>query len=453
MLGATLLFSLNTLLAQDATARSSRIVGIVVDSIHKSGLEGADVIVSGMSSPVTTDALGRFTIDSLAPGTYQVGVFHPLIESLGLTLASKPFSVGRDSTGVVNLAIPPVTTLASRYCGAATAPKGTAVVAGRVLDPDNADPLPGATILLSWVDMTVSRQAGVRHTPHELRTESDSAGAFKFCGLPNDLDASLEVTRSGVSTGEVEFSTRGAPFTFENLAIARSSAALGRGMVRGTVLSVDNRPVGNARVEAPGRGVAVVTKDDGTFNLDGVPIGTQLIIVRRLGFEPARINVNVSSRQPTDLKVTLGPSAPVLDAVLVTARRNYALEKSGFVARQRAGWGKYFTREQIQKANPYNLTDFLSNVPGIQVVHGLGGASVNDRRVRTILGGGRGGGCTHIWIDGFEWNIAEAGDIDAFVSPGDIIGLEVYKEREIPVQYMPRADQTCPAVVILVWTR
>lgn len=27
-----------------------------------------------------TDSLGRFSIDSLAAGTYQVGVFHPLLE-------------------------------------------------------------------------------------------------------------------------------------------------------------------------------------------------------------------------------------------------------------------------------------------------------------------------------------------------------------------------------------
>ena len=70
-----------------------------------------------MSSTVITDSLGRFTIDSLAPGTYQIGVFHPLLETLGLTLTTRPFTVGRDSTGVANLAIPSVETLASRYCG------------------------------------------------------------------------------------------------------------------------------------------------------------------------------------------------------------------------------------------------------------------------------------------------------------------------------------------------
>src|SRR5881397_3596710 len=86
--------------AQSQSPRTSRIVGIVIDSIHSSGLAGADVMLSGSGSTVTTDSLGRFVIDSLAPGTYQVGVFHPLLESLGLTLTTKPFTVGRDSTGI-----------------------------------------------------------------------------------------------------------------------------------------------------------------------------------------------------------------------------------------------------------------------------------------------------------------------------------------------------------------
>jgi hypothetical protein len=449
MLGATLLFPIQAILPQNATARSSRIIGIVVDSIHRSGLEGADVIVSGMSAPVKTDSLGRFVVDSLPPGTYQVGVFHPLIESLGLTLASKPFSVGRDSTGVVNLAIPTVTTLAARYCGTEMMPQHHAVVAGRVLDPDNDEPARGAKVSLTWVDILVSKKAGVAHTPHELLAETDSAGFFRFCGVPEELDATVQGTRSGVSTGEVEITTRGSQFTFENLAIGSSSDLPAKGIVIGTVLSLESLPVGGARVEAQGRGVSAVTKEDGTFNLEGVPTGTQLIIVRRLGFQPSRVSVNVTSRQPTELRVALGPTAPVLDAVLVTARQNYALEKSGFASRKRLGWGNFFTRDEIQKRNPYNLTDILTDVPGIRVVHGLGGATIQDNNPKSILGAGR-GGCTRVWVDGSEWGAVDAGDIDTFVLPNEIIGLEFYRARRAPIQY-GGADQEC--VVLIVWTR
>jgi hypothetical protein len=450
MIGAMIVFAPGTFFAQSPAPKTSRIVGIVIDSIHKSGLEGAEVIVSGLAAPVTTDSLGRFAVDSLVPGTYQVGVFHPLIESLGLTLASKPFNVGRDSTGVVNLAIPSVATLASRYCGKEVTPAHPAVVAGRVLDPDNDEPVLGAKISLAWVDMVVSKETGVVRTPHQLRADADSTGFFRFCGLPADLDAVVQGERSGVSTGEVAISTHGSQLTFENLAIASAKGTSMKGTVRGTVVSLDNQPVRGARVEAPMWGVAVVTKDDGTFNLDGVPTGTQLIIVRHIGFEVARVPVNVSSRQPIEVRVTLGPSVNVLDPVLVTARANSALEKDGFAARRRTGWGKYFTSEDIAKRNPYQVSDMLTEVPGIRVVHGLGGATIQDNSAKYILGGGRGGSCTRVWVDGYEWRMVDAGDIDTFVQPLDIIGLEVYKAHEAPVQYRG-VDDNC--VTLVLWTR
>ena len=99
MIGAMLVFAPGTFFAQSPAPKTSRIVGIVIDSLHQSGLEGAEVIVSGLASPVTTDSLGRFSVDSLAPGTYQVGVFHPLIESLGLTRAEVDRSVWAVESG------------------------------------------------------------------------------------------------------------------------------------------------------------------------------------------------------------------------------------------------------------------------------------------------------------------------------------------------------------------
>jgi len=452
MIGAMLVFTPGTFFAQSPAPKTSRIVGIVIDSLHKSGLEGAEVIVSGLASSVTTDSLGRFTVDSLVAGTYQVGVFHPLIESLGLTLASKPFTVGRDSTGVVSLAIPSATTLALRYCGKEVTPAHPAVVAGRVLDPDSDMPVSDAKISLAWVDMVVSKETGVVRTPHQLHADVDSTGFFRFCGLPADLDAVVQGERSGVSTGEVAISTHGSQLTFENLAIASSNENSRKGSVRGTVVSLENQPVKAARVEAPMWGVAVVTKDDGTFNLEGVPTGTQLIIVRHIGFEVERVTVNVTSRQPIEVRVTLGPSVNVLDPVLVTARANYALDKNGFTARQRTGWGKYFTREDIARRKPYQVSDLLREVPGIRVVRGIAGASIQDAgaSARYILGGGRGGSCTRVWVDGFEWRVVDAGDIDTFVQPSDVIGLEVYKAHEAPIQYRG-VDDNC--ITILMWTR
>ena len=438
------------IIAQGTAPHTSRIVGIVVDSIHKSGLEGAEVMVSGMASTVITDSLGRFTIDSLGPGTYEIGVFHPLLESLGLTLATKPFIVGRDSTGVVNLAIPSVETLAVRYCGNTAAAAHPAVVAGRVLDADTDQPVRGAVVSLAWVDVVISKETGVVRTPHKLEATADAKGFFKFCDLPEDLDATVQAGYSGTFTGEVAVSTHGSPLTFENLALAAVTPVAVKGIVLGAVVSLDDHPVTGARVEAPMWGAAVMTNADGSFILPGVPTGTQLLIIRHLGFEAARVTVNVTSRQPVEIRVTLGPAVNQLDPVLVTARRNLVLDKDGFTARRRTGWGKYFTAEDIEKRNPQYLSDMLTQVPGIRVDRRPGGATVREDRRTSILGGGRpGGSCPTVWVDGSQWRSVEPGDIDQFVSPREVAGLEVYKPGDAPVRF--RALDDC--ITLVVWTQ
>ncbi|MEO8580014.1 MAG: carboxypeptidase regulatory-like domain-containing protein [Gemmatimonadales bacterium] len=432
---------------QAVTGNTSRIVGIVIDSIHASGLAGAEVLVSGVSSTITTDSLGRFSVDRLPPGTYQVGVFHPLLESLGLTLTTKPFAIGPDSTGVADLAIPSVATLAGRYCARQTDHARQAVVAGRVRDPDTEAPIRDATISLRWVDVMVSKETGITRTPHELTVNTDSAGFFRFCGVSDALDATVQAGRAGVWTGEVAISTTDAPFTFEDLALASSRDSWAKGSVRGNVRSVDDQPIAGARVEAPMWGAAIVTNPDGTFALESLPTGTQLIIVRRIGFEAARITVNITSHQPTELSVVLGPSAKIMDTVLVVARRNQTLERGGFFARQRSGWGRYFTHDEIDKRSPQYVSDLLKEVPGISVTRGAGGVVVGSSRITSILGGRR-GGCSRIFVDGTEWRLIDPGDIDGFVSPNEVSGLEVYKPGTAPARY--RGIEEC--LVILVWT-
>ena len=159
--------------------------------------------------------------------------------------------------------------------------------------------------------------------------------------------------------------------------------------------------------------------------------------------------VNVTSRQPTVLNVVLGPRVTVMDPVLVTARRNYALEKDGFLARQRSGWGTYFGHDEIEKRNPDRLTDILTAVPGIRIARGVGGASIVSDRQTSILGGGR-GGCARLWVDGTEWRLIDPGDADAFISPREIAGLEVYKPGTAPVQFRSMDDR---CVTVIVWTQ
>ncbi len=86
-----------------AKTGKASITGVAIDSLNGDFLVGAEVVIEGARLNLTTDTFGRFRADSLAPGTYQVGIFHPLLDTLGLSLATQPFHVGPDSVSVVSL--------------------------------------------------------------------------------------------------------------------------------------------------------------------------------------------------------------------------------------------------------------------------------------------------------------------------------------------------------------
>ncbi|HET9637299.1 MAG TPA: carboxypeptidase regulatory-like domain-containing protein [Gemmatimonadaceae bacterium] len=422
----------------------ARIIGVVADSVSGAPLQGADVQASGVATMVKTDSLGRFTIDSLVPGTYQVAVYHPILESLDITLATQPFTIGRDSAGVVSLAVPSILTLVRRYCANAQSSQTPSVIAGRVLDPDTEQPIENAHVSLAWEEVFVSKTTGIVHTPHESKAETNSSGFFKLCGLPNDLSGTMLVTRGGVTSPELPVNVNGALLDFQNVLLPAKSAAKGDGVVTGRVLSPAGKPVSNARVDIPMAAVSTVTRDDGGFRFIGVPSGTLMVVARSISYSSAAQQIDVTPREPIDVTLTLGEKTVTLDTVVVTARRNIALEKNGFAARKRAGGGHFFTSEDVDRRHPSQITDMLRNLPSIVVRNVTGGTVVVGRTASPFARP-----CTRVWVDGFEWASVAPGDLDSFVNPNDVIGMEVYQGDEVPSRFRG-LNGNC--LTLVIWT-
>ncbi|HEV7838352.1 MAG TPA: carboxypeptidase regulatory-like domain-containing protein, partial [Gemmatimonadaceae bacterium] len=179
------------------------IVGVVVDSLNGRYLAGADVLIEGSKTALTTDSLGKFRLDSLAPGNYQVGVFHPLLDTLGIALATQPFHVGADSISYVVLSVPSAPTIIRNSCKVRPRQQGRSAVIGHVLDPETTEPVAGAEVSLAWTQFEVSKEVGIRQSPRLLRDTTDASGAYRICGIPNEMEATLQARRGSWTTAEI----------------------------------------------------------------------------------------------------------------------------------------------------------------------------------------------------------------------------------------------------------
>jgi hypothetical protein len=437
-----------------ATARTGKaqILGIVVDSLHGRFLAGADVVVEGAKNGVQTDSLGKFKLDSLAPGTFQVGVFHPLLDTLDIVLLTAPFHVGPDSAGVVVLGVPSAPTIIHRACPGKTDASAASAVIGHVNDPESLAPVPGAEVSVGWTELQVSKSFGIRRTPHVLRDTTDKTGSFRICGLPSGLSASMQARRGSVATAEVPIEIGEGPSqvfarTLSLSAVDSAAARTGNSSVSGVVQLEGSSTNAGTRVELTGTDIVAMTNERGEFAMQNLPSGTGLLLARHLGFSAETAPVELSSREPQRVTMKLSKYVAMMDPVLVTARRTRALDQVGFNKRQRSGFGRYIGPEQLERMHAIQLTDILRRVPGLRVINSAEGEVVESSRGPTTLNGSE---CVQFWVDDAPWTSFTPGDVNLFVNGGEVVAVEVYQGAGVPPQYQ-RSLSDCTTIII--WTR
>jgi uncharacterized protein (DUF2141 family) len=425
----------------------AQIVGVVVDSLNGRYLSGADVVIEGARATLETDSLGKFQIDSLPPGTYQVGVFHALLDTLGITLATKPFHIGPDSSSFVLLAVPSAATIIRRSCPIRQGVRDKSAVIGHVNDPETLEPVAHAEVSIAWTEIEVSKEFGVRRTPELVRDSTDRSGAFTICGLPNSLQATLQARRGSAVTAEIPISLGDKPVELLARTIllspADSGTKVGNATVSGLVVLEGSPTNAGSRVELVGADIVVMTNDKGEFTMRNLPSGSKVLLARHLGFGAETVPVDLSSRQEKRVTIKLPKFVAIMDPVLVTARRSAALDKVGFSQRKKSGFGYYIGPERLQNMRPNYLTDILRQVPGLRVSYGADGEVVSSSR-------GFGSGCVQYYLDDMPYQEMTPGDINHFVTGAEVVAIEVYQGTNTPAQYM-RSGGFCTTIVL--WTR
>ena len=427
------------MLAASAAAQDSQpaafaaLDGIVVDSVRGGPLRGAAVRIAGTSRFAFTDSLGRFRVDSVPAGSHNVELYHDLLDTLGVRVHTPPMEFAPGVTVEIALGVPSPRTIIRAKCRSTADDAGA--IFGVVLDAEREHPVSSAEVRLVWVELSVDRESGIQYEPQRRSATTDDEGRFRMCYLPPDLSADISAARGGDSTHAVHVGYAEGAFGLATLFVPSSDpasrdvavqSALPPASVRGIVMDTTGTPVAGARVELAVSSNSVVTDSSGTFTLNGVP-GTQSLVVRRLGFQPVEIAVNLSRRSPREVNVRLAAFVPVLEAVLVQARRDAALERFGVAGRRRSGTGRVIMADEIERNNVMRIEDILSRIPGLRR-----GVEMSDR-------------CTTFWVDGTHWQAHP----DEFMLPNEIAVIETYTAALAPIEYQ-RLDGCS---VVLIWTK
>lgn len=216
--------------------------------------------------------------------------------------------------------------------------------------------------------------------------------------------------------------------------------------VSGTVRDSAGAPIAGADVSIPAAHLLTRTGEAGTFSLDRVPAGRVELSVRRLGYAPQTLQLDlpVTGDTLTVHMVAKPLDLPGMEISDQAKRRLLWIED--FYRRMVHGQGTYVTRQDIASRHATRLSDALLGVPGLSLVRrgvhgGMGIRFMNSSVIRRDC-------VPQYWLDGVR---ADDVEIDDF-SPTDIEGVELYQgPSTTPLQFSQGATTKCGAVVI--WTR
>lgn len=211
--------------------------------------------------------------------------------------------------------------------------------------------------------------------------------------------------------------------------------------LQGTVTSsINGTPLAGVMIAVPAAPAFVVTDSTGTFRLDGLPTGLQRVRIAYLGRETEEYEFQLRPGKTKKLEVLLDVEAVDLAPIVVTAQSLRSRNSlAGFYERKRRGWGRFITREQLDRDRPFRLSQLLWQYG---FTYSCAGGSCGPVRYS------RGRLCrAAVIVD----NMRLPGDWIDVIHPDEVAGIEVYRSgMEQPLDFQV-GGAGCGAVVI--WTR
>lgn len=450
--------------------------GLVRDSVARTPLVGAIVQLvaaeggAAINRTAVSDSIGRFSLSDVPNGRFMLGFFHPMLDSLGVDAPLREVNVDGQRAVRADLAIPSPARLRAAICGAKPASKSDVFLIGIVRNAQDGVPVAGAKVKGEWLELSFQRGGLARRIPSLVATTGTN-GWFAMCNLPSDGTMELVANRGADSTAVIEVQVPAEGLLRHDLYIGAAGAAInadapvvevstganagagprrvvrkGNGRLSGTVVATaGGKPLAGAQVSLID-GPEARTNERGEWTIVQAPGGTRMLEVRAVGYYPERRRVDVvTSAAPIHL--TLSTLKTVLDTVKILAsRRVYDRDRNGFQHRRRAGLGHYLTAEDIARRRPIVTSDLFRTMSGVRLESG---ATALDRRI--LVRGNMAEWCSpSIYLDGHHVGGLTADDIDVWVDPDDVGGIEIYPGLGTPPEYQ-QGMNNCGS--ILIWTK
>jgi hypothetical protein len=212
----------------------------------------------------------------------------------------------------------------------------------------------------------------------------------------------------------------------------------------GIVRDSAGHAVPSAEVRARGNVLVARSDDSGRFHVPQMPVGARGVFVRRLGFVPQRVLIPANPAGTTDsIAVTLIAVATALPSVTALAQHDSISRHvlAEFWTRKARGFGKFITRDDIDRRGGMHFTDLVRTVPSVIIQNHRGRPEIRFSRsmIRDCP--------PQYWVDGVP---LERGSADEF-TPDNVEAIELYSSpATTPPQYATRS-MTCGT--ILIWSR
>jgi len=458
------------------SGRPGRVDIASVDSITRTPLAGASVRLVSVSDTTLVhdailDARGRARVDSLPAGPWVLTASHARLDTLGVGSVAVPFTV-RAGRGVsVRAAVPSVGTLVARVCGSAATP-GTGYLFGTVRRavPTSASPRAAATVsalppsagqvTAQWLDLRIV-EGRVERTIVTTDVPVGDNGRYVVCGVPTETIVRLRAAGAEGASGVATFTSSATAIAPRDLVLGRADAVAaapsgpqapedsgvvdvvlrGEGGVRGTVQTLDGRPLANALVMLSATGLTARTDSAGQFVLAATPTGTWTLDVRALGYAPQQEPVNLVPGDTVAQVVTL-VRAQAMDTVRVRAnamaRTALGRNLAGFDERRRTGLGRSFGPAELEEMQLFRFTDLLRVVPGVRLEF----RGVADGVIKM-----RGNCVPTVFVDRMRMPGTVA--LDSFLPTEIVAAVEFYQAGFVPAEFQ---DVFSGCGTIVVWT-